>query len=200
MMPPVKPPHGVQELLFPDDFRDFPFSTSASARTFYGAAIEEIACAILKLNPMETDARYKTCYDAERNGRFYEIKSVKRTGGCIIFKKRLDNDAEANVPLSYVFVSHNVSGARSNRQLWTELSKIPLVIWIVPFYVVQSLCATLPIRKHYTSPDHGAMRYGYEKGYHVLPLSRLCDLPRKSRHEDRRIYDFNFRSDIHELF
>jgi hypothetical protein len=197
---PVKQPSRERQgLLFPEPFRDFPFRTSAGARTFYGAAVEEIACGLLDLNPMVTDARFKTCYDAERDGQFYEIKSVKRRGGCIIFKKRLDNDEAAGVPLSYVFVSHEVTGARSNRQLWAAMAESKLVLWVVPFALVKELCAGLPVRKHYTHPEHGSMRYGYEKGYHVLPLARLADFPAELSTVQRELYDFRFSVNVRRL-
>lgn len=189
-----------QPTLFELPLREFEFSSNGAARTHYGAAVEEIVCHLLKLKPIDTDARFKYCFDAERDGVFFEIKSVRKSGGkCIVFVKRLENDENAGVPLQYVFAEHSVTGAKSNRELWERMSETLTVFRIVPGNLVREICSGLKPKKHYTRPDHGCMQYRYQKGYYTFP-PRIFDKYLSVVTEVKgEIYGFPFRVSVKKL-
>jgi hypothetical protein len=80
----------------------------AAARNDIGDVAELYACAALGMDRQRIDGRKKVCIDAMWGGRPVEIKSVGKNGRGLIYKWRMDKDAqEHGDSLVYVFVRHD---------------------------------------------------------------------------------------------
>lgn len=153
----------------------FNITKNAQARNAYGTVAAEIVCATLKLDAIPINGNYSVCFDAERNGHFYEIKSVKRGGKVVIYDWRMEKERAAKVPLSYAILCHNVR--KSNGvNLAAEMLCSGLELLVLPAHVVHEAAARQPLRKLLRlalDPRNGYTRAGYRDGYRNVPVKKL---------------------------
>lgn len=153
----------------------FSITKNAQARNAYGQIAQEIVCAALDLLPIPINGKCSICFDAERSGHFYEIKSVKRTGKVVIYDWRMEKERAAKVPLSYAILVHNVRGSDGHDLLREMLDSEPEIL-VVPASVIHELAQSYPLRqlqRPSSDPRNGYNRTGYRDGYRNVPVKEL---------------------------
>lgn len=148
--------------------------SNAQARNVYGSLAQEVACAALGLRPIPIDGRCLVCFDAERDGRFIEIKSVHASGKLVVYDWRMEKEA-AFSNLDYVIVVHKARGCQSVSALLASFEKF-LEIWWMPAPIVHKAALQCPLRlliKPSSDPRNGYSRAGYVRGYRNVPPSMV---------------------------
>lgn len=157
----------------------FRITKNAQARNAYGAVAQEIACAVLGLDPIPINGNCEVCFDAEKSGRFFEIKSTRQSGGKIIlYDWRMEKEKLTQVPLTYVIVCHEVKNSDGSRLLEEMLLSKPEIL-VLPAYHIHCLAFNYPLKqlkKPSLDPRNGYTRKGYSRGYRSLPLKVVKDL------------------------
>ena len=157
-------------------FVDFDFKSTASARTHYGNAAESIVCEALELAPISIDGRCTTNFDAlSQQGTYWEIKSVRQGGSVPLYQMRIDKEREFmrnEGKLMYAFCVHTVKNAKSNYDLWRQLSYGVKIIVAQP-NIVHSLAHTGILRKIKSDKGAGYTRKGYDQGYYNVAIKYL---------------------------
>lgn len=170
----------------------FSITKNAQARNAYGQIAQEIVCAALDLLPIPISGSCSVCFDAERSGHFYEIKSVKRTGKVVIYDWRMKKERAAKVPLSYAILAHNVRGSDGHDLLQEMLASEPEIL-LIPAHVIHESALRFPLRTLQcvsSDPRNGYNRAGYRKGYRNVPVKELKkQLPCTLYGRRFRIYD-----------
>lgn len=167
-------------------------SSNATTRNAYGMAAQEIACAALGLSPISTNGNYAVCFDAEKEGAFFEIKSVQNNGKVVVYDWRLKKEEAAGVPLSYVIVIHRLKGARDS--ITDRMLTAGVKILLVPFTSVRDAAMQCPLNKINTANGIGKSRNGYQRegyrdGYRNIPVGALL------KDKTSTCLDFNFYGD-----
>lgn len=189
----VNRPTERQGLLF-KIFKDFDFVSTGSARTHYGAAIEEVICAALNIYSIPINGNYEVNFDAFKGPQFYEIKSVKAGSKVVLYDWRLEKEKPYTKDLNYLFGVHRVTGAKSNRELWSQIAYKGLMIIEAPAKLIHDLAAKEPLRKIKHEKQSGFSRAGYCEGYRNLPLKSLADVGAGvSTPSILEIYDFRIK-------
>lgn len=188
---------GMQLSLFPHLRPSYVITTNAHARNAYGQAVQEIVCAALGLDPIAIDGSKEVCFDAERDGVFYEIKSVHRHGKLVIYDWRMEKEARAGVTLVYALLVHSVRGARTSDNMWHQFQSLPLELWTLPYQVVHEVALRCPLSKIKASwngdPRNGYNRKGYRNGYRNLGLSSIRGLMvERSEPQELTLFDQRF--------
>lgn len=148
---------------------------TASARNAYGTAAQEIVCLALKLNRVKINGNFNVCFDAEKDGVNYEIKSVRTSGKIVIYDWRLRKEQEADPNLKYLILVHKLKQARND--ILQLMAHSPLTILILPAFTIHQIALTLPLNKHknYQGLRNGYSRTGYKEGYYNLPLKPIVE-------------------------
>lgn len=148
---------------------------SASARTAYGAAAQEIVCAALQLDPIAINGNCDICFDAEKHGTFYEIKSVRSGQKVVIYNWRMQKEEKFSDVLFYAILLHTVS-----RQRDEIISRMVAgaEILLLPARVVHEAAKACPthiptINPEHASARHGYTRKGYADGYRNVSVTKL---------------------------
>jgi hypothetical protein len=149
-----------------------PIKSNAHARNAYGSVAQEVACAALGLRAIPINGAKTTCFDAQDDERFYEIKSVRKGGKLVIYDWRMQKERDAGVPLYYAIVVHNARGARSFENLVQALSEGVEIVVVEASKVhlsanKQPLCK---LKRDSNNPRAGYNRKGYKDGYRNVPL------------------------------
>lgn len=171
----ARAPLHVQLSLF-DMEPNFPIQSNAHARNAYGTAAQSIVCAALKLRAISIDGSCETCFDAERDNNFYEIKSVHRNGKIVVYDWRAAKELAAGVPVFYAILVHSVRGARTSDAMFKQFRKSNLEILLVPVHVLHHYAQQEPLRQikdNTASPRAGYNRNGYKEGYRNVPLAPI---------------------------
>lgn len=152
----------------------FAIASNAHARHAYGTVAQELACAALAMSPVPINGNYAVCFDADRAGTPYEIKSVHRSSKLVIYDWRTEK--ESTFPsLRYVLVVHRARGCRNAAALLAALHCY-LEIWDLPAVAVHDAALQYPLR-HLVRPSpntrNGYSRAGYARGYRNVPLASL---------------------------
>lgn len=155
---------------------DMPLEGSGQLRTRTGAAVEDVTCALLKINRLPIDGRKTLCWDAEACGVPLEIKSLKPGGRSIIYKWRAEKEraweAAEHRCAYYIFTVHRTTGCKSLAEIYRSLSG-GVAFYIVPARAVRRWLKPLTLRfvKALEKPDprRGDQRKGYIEGYYSLP-------------------------------
>ena len=147
--------------------------SGAAARNAYGAAAQEIANRFLGLTNVPINGNYAVCFDAYKDGVWYEVKSTHaKAGKVVMYDWRMGKDAEAaqDKELVYVLVGHSIKKVREDI-LMAMLAK-PVILWVLPWQVVHSVAMQCPLqklkrsnRKTEWSVRNGYERDGYKDGY-----------------------------------
>lgn len=134
-------------------------------RNVMGTMAQDIVCEALDLFPISTNGNYDACFDAEKDGRFYEIKSVHSRSTVVIYNCRINNEIRANVNLTYAIFVHDKS-----------------LILLIPSPLVYALALQVPLRYVKTERKRGEAgatgynRKGYCEGYFLIRAKHLCKL------------------------
>jgi hypothetical protein len=150
-----------------------PIKSGADARTRYGTAAEEVACALLHLRRLKISGNFTACYDAQdRARRLYEIKSVRRGGSCPVWTWRIRKDKDVGRPVVYLFVLHDVKHAPDTHDMWRQMSSTVRKILIAPLGVVEEAHAAGRLGGVNTDkgPRNGFNREGYREGYRYVSM------------------------------
>ncbi len=165
----------AEQLTLLDLAPSYAIISNAHARNAYGTIAQDIACAALNLRPIPIDGRCAICPDAEdRDGLFYEIKSVHRSGKLVIYDWRIEKEATLS-ELHYAIVVHKAKGCRSTEALLASYA-VSLELWIVPaseIHAAAKLCPVRQLLKPSNDPRCGYSRKGYVRGYRNVPLAGL---------------------------
>lgn len=195
MMKIHNPSHHQPLLL--EVFPDFEFKSAASARTHYGKAMEELVCAAMGLVDIPINGNCEINFDAKSGRLFYEIKSVRGlpSSKSVIYDWRIEKEKPYRKRLRYVFGLHCVKHAKSNQDLWEQLSK-GVKLLSVPSAKVHRLALKEPLRKIKTErleragPRDGYSRKGYCEGYRNLKVASLQSGSCTEIFKLVKIYDF----------
>lgn len=151
---------------------------NAQARNAYGTVAAELVCAALRLETIPINGNYSICFDAARDGRFYEIKSVRRSGKVVIYDWRMDKEANVKVPLYYAILIHNVRKS-DGRRLVEEMTSSALELLVIEASRVHAIARAQPLQRFLQlalDPRNGYTRRGYKDGYRNVPVRLLRDL------------------------
>lgn len=148
-------------------------SSTASARTRYGEAAQEIVCTALELLPIKINGNFSTCFDAFKDGIYYEIKSVKNNGKLVIYDWRIKKEQDSTVTLHYAILMHNIKEVRSD--IISAMCSSKLSILLVESAIIHKLALSCPLIRHktYKSKRNGYSRAGYKDGYRNLSVKSL---------------------------
>lgn len=151
--------------------------SDGAARYAYGEAAQSLVCMLLGIEPIPVSSKHKICFDAFKDGMYYEIKSLHhKRGKVVLYKWRMEKDDEAGVPLSYLLVLHRLTGVREN--IAQKMADTGLDIFVMPASVVHSATEAEPLRAVSASRPRGYASPGYREGYYNLTLQRIIgDLP-----------------------
>lgn len=183
----------------------FDIESNAHARNVYGAVAQEFVCAVLGLHPIPINGNYETCFDAERNGNHFEIKSVGNGHKIVLYDFRMAKEAK-HPGLQYAIFIHRIRAARTFDQLLGQLIERPPLILVVPAPKVHMLALAEPLRKlvkenaeEPEDPDtrNGYRRVGYRDGYRNLPVSPLLADSRFIAMSAVELYETRFEVAIH---
>lgn len=147
---------------------------NAQARNVYGALAQDVACTALELQAIPIDGHCAVCFDAERDGQFFEIKSVHASGKLVIYDWRAEKEA-AFLALQYVLVVHKARGCKSVSELLASFACY-LEIWQLPATTIHTAaqqCTLRQLVKQSTNSRNGYNRAGYCRGYRNVPLAGL---------------------------
>lgn len=173
----------------------FSITKNAQARNAYGQIAQEIVCAALDLLPIPINGKCSICFDAERSGHFYEIKSVKHTGKVVIYDWRMEKERAAKVSLSYAILIHNVRGSDGHDLLREMLNSKPEIL-VMPASVIHELAQSYPLRqlqRPSSDPRNGYNRAGYRDGYRNVPVKDIRALcPTLEWNQWVKLYDLLF--------
>lgn len=178
----------------------FTIEKNAQARNAYGEAAAQIACAALRLDSIPIDGSKAICFDAQdpRDGRYFEIKSVKRVGGKVVaYDWRMKKEAGAGVPCSYAILCHAVRSHRDGATLFDAFAAGGLELLVVSLETVHRIAAAQPkqrIKKERiaAAPETGYNRKGYKEGYRNVPVRDLRDRCMHAETAVFRLYDVPF--------
>ena len=186
-MKKVNRPTEIQSKLF-TFFKEFDFISAGAARTHYGAAIEEVVCAALKLIPIAINGNYEVNFDAYKRDYFYEIKSVRAGGKVVLYDWRMGKEIPFKDKLFYVFGVHNVRGAKSNRELWENMQEYGIVLVIEEAQTIHTAAYMQKLMFIKNEKQSGYTRGGYNEGYRNLPVKPfMCSMTASI---NVKIYDF----------
>lgn len=157
----------------------FTIESNAQARNYYGALAQELVCLALNLKPIPINGNYEVCFDAERDGEFFEIKSVKANGKIPIYIWRMEKERRVaeQVKCSYAILTHKVRHARSSEELFEKFSSFPLQIYHVSVEGVHRHSEDLEIKKlkkENFNPRFGYNRKGYKDGYKNVSMRNIA--------------------------
>lgn len=161
-----------RQLTLLDVAPSFVIASNAHARNAYGTVAQHLACAALGMSPVPINGNYAVCFDADRAGTPYEIKSVHRSGKLVIYDWRAEKE-NAFPALRYALVVHRTRGCRSATALLATLHRY-LEIWDLPAAAIHNAALQCPLRRLvHSSPDarNGYSRDGYARGYRNVPLA-----------------------------
>lgn len=176
------------------------FPSLASARTRFGDAAEELACKALGLDRIPTDGRFDVCFDAQdRQGNFFEIKSVKQGGSIPLWNWRIDKDRKAGVPLFYVIVPHKTGGVKDTHELWAGLADTVTEVYIVPLGIMETLHGKGKQVTPNTFKEHGSMRKGYCDGYRLVSVKSLSSRLHSTKFQKFSLYGHSFNLTVKTL-
>jgi hypothetical protein len=168
----IAPPDSQLQLL--NVIPRYRITKNAQARNAYGTVASELVCAALALNVIRINGNYSVCFDAERDGTYYEIKSVRRHGGkVVIYDWRMEKERESGVPLNYAILCHNVRRSNGAR-LVEEMIDGGVELLVVEACIVHALASEQPLREitsRSTGPHCGYNRTGYKDGYRNVPVN-----------------------------
>lgn len=182
----------------------FQIPSVAVARNAYGAAAQEIVCRAMKLDPIQINGKAKVCFDAVRDGMFYEIKSVRAGSKVVIYDWRLKKEVEAGLPVHYAILAHRIGGARTSDEMWDAYARRNLRIYVLPLNTVVELASTCPL----TIPKKplgkvakrfGMLRSGYADGYRNLGVRALEEITAAHQIAKLRIYGRSIFAEIWRL-
>jgi hypothetical protein len=169
---------------------------NAQSRNAYGNAAQEIVCACLGLSPIAINGNYDICFDAEKDGCFYEIKSAyQRSGRLIIYDWRLQKEGNSGVKLFYAVLCHNAKGCKNGAGLYRELQDFGLSILLIPIAVIAREAQRYPLRTY--TPSNRNIRYGYGRegykaGYRLVPLTVFDHYLQSIEHHLFSLYGVDF--------
>lgn len=149
---------------------------TADARNAYGEAAQDIVRAVLGLQAIRINGSFTTCFDAYKEGIYYEIKSVKSGGKVVCYDWRMEKEANSGVPLTYAILIHVIRGERED--IIGKMSNTPLKILSIPEASVHSVAyeQVLNVHKKFTSKRNGFNRAGYSEGYRNVPVNKLWEM------------------------
>jgi hypothetical protein len=172
---------------------------NGQARNAYGTVAQEIVCAVLRLDPIRINGNCTICFDAERDGVFYEIKSVKRNGKVVLYDWRMEKEHASRVPLRYAILVHGVT--RSNGyDLFAEMVTSGLKLLIIDACTIHTLALTFPLctpRRTYLDPHNGYTRHGYKDGYRNVPVREIEKRLPDTEKQSRLLYNTRFSITLH---
>lgn len=144
---------------------------TAQARTAYGTAAQIIVCETLGLLPIRIDGRFDVCFDAEKDGVFYEIKSVNVRGKVVIYDFRMKKEQAAGVTVFYAILVHRLRCERAD--ILPKMRESVVKICVVPLEKVVETALRYPlvpvVKKNYPFRS-GYDRKGYADGYRNIPV------------------------------
>ncbi len=154
---------------------------TADARNAYGEAAQEIVVAALGLKPVRINGSYTTCFDAYRDGVYYEIKSVKAGGKVVCYDWRMEKEAASGVEVVYAILVHRIRYARVD--IVSVMSAQPLELYTIPAYILHEYASRCPL---YASPKTDKQRVGYTRtgycdGYRNVTVKGFKDLQQTER-------------------
>lgn len=192
----LAPPDAQMRLL--DCAPRYRIENEAQARCAYGNAAQEIVCAALELTPIRINGNFPICFDAERAGVYYEIKSCKRNGPVVIYNWRMEKERSVEVPLKYAILMHNAPKIRDGNNIFTLLNQRGLDLLLIDAWRVHAIAIQQTTRHCVTKvPLHGSTRVGYRDGYRLTPTRRLIECTHRIVHREFWLHDVLFSVRIH---
>jgi len=154
--------------------------SNASARNAYGNAAQEIVWKTLSLNPIRINGNFEICFDAEKDGVYYEIKSVKRNGKLVIYDWRIKKESSSGVPLFYAILIHNLKGCRED--ILTNMRLATVEILVCEAVHIHELSKNFTLNKLNKGDCNrsGYNRKGYIDGYYNIPVNKLREFPHQT--------------------
>lgn len=180
-------------------------TNNASARNAYGTAAQEIVCAALGLQPIPINGNYPVCFDAEKGGEFFEIKSVKRGCKVVLYQWRLEKEKPYHDRLWYAILVHRVRKAREDI-LWKLADGCEvLVLRAEKIQAVAKMCPLHQIKREYINshltrrdPGYsGYTRHGYRNGYYNVSVRALFGLSDTQKDLCFNLYGTELTTKIH---
>lgn len=148
---------------------------NAQSRNGYGSAAQYLSCAALGLDGIAIDGSKDVCFDAEKDGQFYEIKSVRKGGKVVIYDFRMEKEQATGLPLKYLIFVHKLKGVKSSEELWSTISQTEFDILLIDARTIHKFASQCPLNK--IKKIHGGRcgyaREGYIRGYRNLPVKQL---------------------------
>ena len=170
----IAPPDRQQDLIYLAPI--FNCKNNASARNAYGMAAQEIVWNTLNLNPIRINGNFDCCFDAEKDGVYYEIKSVKTTGKIVIYDWRMLKEARSGVKLKYAILIHTIKGCRDNILFHMQECRPRIVL--LDYKVMHKIALAFPLKVYKkTAKINGYNRKGYVDGYRNVPVAELFKHP-----------------------
>lgn len=169
-------PHPLQADLFALGIPDGEIVGPGRARTFSGAAMEEVIIKLFNLTPGRTVGTQAVCPDAYTvDDRPAEIKSLKRGSALPIYEWRAEKDHADTV---YFIGIHSRPPARTVREIWEGMATSLRQVLIIPGSAVYELARGYPLRKikmtaTASGERNGYQRAGYRDGYRSIPARVL---------------------------
>jgi len=171
----------LQERLF-ELMPKYSADSAGAARVAFGSAAEEIVCSALGLDRIKINGQFECNFDAEKDGIFYEIKSVRRNSGKIVaYECRMEKDSLFD-ELFYAILTHDISGVSSD--ILTRMFATCEIL-LCPAKLIRDLRLNYPIHipkiKPERGPRFGYTRAGYVDGYRNIPVSALIHSKEKNK-------------------
>jgi hypothetical protein len=180
---------------------EFKVGKNCMARNAYGAIVEQLACSALKLDHIEIDGSKDVCFDAERNGIFYEIKSCHKNSKVVVYDFRLNKELNTGKHVFYVIVLHKVKGAKTSHELWQMFQNTELEMHVLPIYTIERICSSLPLCfvKNTWKLDqrYGYNRKGYRDGYYNIPTKAIRQISTDKVTRNFKLHGMQFQAQIH---
>lgn len=161
-----------QEKLF-EIAPQFKVTSIGACRVAFGAAAEIIACKVFGLDRIAINGQFEVNFDAERDGVFYEIKSVRESSGKIVCYDWRMKKEEGFPDLVYVIVIHRISGVTENI---VERMAASCRILLCSGSLIRELSKGLTKNVHKIKEGSERYRYnrkGYIDGYRNLPVKSI---------------------------
>jgi len=143
-------------------------------------AAQDIVCDTLGLLPIPINGKFEACFDAFRDGWYFEIKSVKLGSAIPVYKWRIEKEQRAaahGVNLAYAILVHRLKN--EHEDIRRKLAASAYCVVIIPAALVHSLameCREYKVeRGHHWSKRNGYEREGYIEGYKLLPVKRILE-------------------------
>lgn len=180
----VSPPIETHDDLFPSVLPQGKIKSLAHGRNLVGRFTEEILVRMLGLTRCHQSGNYDLCFDAAQDGRYKEIKALKRGRSLAIYAWRLEKEILCP-ETDYLIMLHDtsLSGVDTMEKLAQGLLSSESQVLSIPITLLAPhIKATCRLEKHspaslakLTGCNHGNARGHYADGFYRIQEPALRD-------------------------